>query len=304
MSSKRTFYSHGKLLLTAEYVILDGAKALALPTKFGQEMEISPISEKQIQWMALDENSKPWFEGVFSVSPRIEAQQNNPISNNLVEILSEANNLNPKILQENKGFKITTRLEFPTNWGLGTSSTLLNNIAAWFEIDAFKLSEKTLGGSGYDIACAQRNAPLLYQLEKEKPKIQEVNFNPPFREKLFFVHLNEKQNSREAIQHYHHQERKELKKAVKEISGITDLILNCNQLDDFEKLISEHERIIASLLNMKPIKTRLFDDYPNAIKSLGGWGGDFILAIGAEKEREYFRKKGFRTILGFNEMFF
>jgi len=46
MSSKRTFYSHGKLLLTAEYVILDGAKALALPTKFGQEMEISPISEK------------------------------------------------------------------------------------------------------------------------------------------------------------------------------------------------------------------------------------------------------------------
>ena len=32
----QTFYSNGKLLITGEYVVLDGAKALALPTKFGQ----------------------------------------------------------------------------------------------------------------------------------------------------------------------------------------------------------------------------------------------------------------------------
>jgi mevalonate kinase len=28
------FYSNGKLLLTGEYLVLDGAKSLALPTKF------------------------------------------------------------------------------------------------------------------------------------------------------------------------------------------------------------------------------------------------------------------------------
>ena len=30
------FYSHGKLLLTAEYAVLEGVKALAIPTKRGQ----------------------------------------------------------------------------------------------------------------------------------------------------------------------------------------------------------------------------------------------------------------------------
>ena len=34
----QTFYSNGKLLITGEYVVLDGAKALALPTKFGQSL--------------------------------------------------------------------------------------------------------------------------------------------------------------------------------------------------------------------------------------------------------------------------
>ena len=35
---KKTFYSNGKLLITGEYVVLDGAKALALPTKYGQNL--------------------------------------------------------------------------------------------------------------------------------------------------------------------------------------------------------------------------------------------------------------------------
>lgn len=31
-----TIFSHGKLLLSSEYVILDGALALAIPTQMGQ----------------------------------------------------------------------------------------------------------------------------------------------------------------------------------------------------------------------------------------------------------------------------
>jgi hypothetical protein len=30
---KKKFYSNGKLLITGEYLVLDGAKAFALPTK-------------------------------------------------------------------------------------------------------------------------------------------------------------------------------------------------------------------------------------------------------------------------------
>ena len=34
------FYGHGKLLLTGEYFVLDGAMALALPTTVGQSMKV------------------------------------------------------------------------------------------------------------------------------------------------------------------------------------------------------------------------------------------------------------------------
>ena len=47
---KKKYYSNGKLLITGEYVVLDGAKALALPTKFGQYLIIEPGKNQQINW--------------------------------------------------------------------------------------------------------------------------------------------------------------------------------------------------------------------------------------------------------------
>ena len=44
----QTFYSNGKLLITGEYVVLDGAKALALPTKFGQSLVVKQGPKNQI----------------------------------------------------------------------------------------------------------------------------------------------------------------------------------------------------------------------------------------------------------------
>jgi hypothetical protein len=52
---------------------------------------------------------------------------------------------------------------------LGTSSTLINNIAQWFGIDAYELLWKSFGGSGYDIASAQHNKPIVYQLQRANP---------------------------------------------------------------------------------------------------------------------------------------
>ena len=39
-----TIFSPGKLLLTSEYVVLDGALALAVPTKWGQEFFFDEIN--------------------------------------------------------------------------------------------------------------------------------------------------------------------------------------------------------------------------------------------------------------------
>ena len=72
--------------------------------------------------------------------------------------------MNPSVFSNSASFSITTQLSFPRNWGLGSSSTLINNIAQWFQIDAFELLHQSFGGSVYDIACAQNNNPITYRI--------------------------------------------------------------------------------------------------------------------------------------------
>ena len=201
MNSK-TFYSHGKLLISAEYVVLDGAVALAIPTQFGQSLLIEPIVGSKLIWQSFDEKGLLWFENEFSVLDIDSAntKDTDEISSRLLQILKFAKQLNPSFLSSNQGYKITTHLDFKRDWGLGTSSTLINNIAQWSETDTYKLLHMTFGGSGYDIACAQRNKPITYQLNVGTPLVKEVNFFPAFKDHLYFVYLNKKQNSREGIQ--------------------------------------------------------------------------------------------------------
>ena len=61
------FYSHGKLLLTAEYVVLDGAKALALPTKYGQSLTVKTIEPLKLIWKSIDYKGVVWFEDIFDI---------------------------------------------------------------------------------------------------------------------------------------------------------------------------------------------------------------------------------------------
>ena len=63
---KKTFYSNGKLLITAEYVVLDGAKAFALPTKFGQYLHVDPGENSEIKWTSYDKDGSIWFEETLS----------------------------------------------------------------------------------------------------------------------------------------------------------------------------------------------------------------------------------------------
>lgn len=197
---------------------------------------------------------------------------------------------------------MTTQLEFHKDFGLGSSSTLIANIAQWANIDPYTLLWEGFSGSGYDIACANNNSPLLYQLKNKKPIIEQVAIDYPFKDQLFFVYLNKKQNSREGISLYR-------KKGVipsaliQQISEISVSVAKASSLITFENLLNEHENIIASLLNIPTVKTHLFTDYDGCIKSLGAWGGDFILATGTpEYVTAYFTKKGFNTIIPFSNM--
>ena len=301
--NKETYYSNGKLLITGEYVVLDGALSLALPTKFGQSLIAEPIEEQILRWESYDEQHNIWFETTFLLEDGNILQKSfpNDISKRLLNILVTAKQLNSNFLNSNSGFKVSSYLDFKNQWGLGTSSTLINNIANWAEIDAYKLLEQTFGGSGYDIACAQNNHPITYQLLQGKPSVNSVEFNPEFKDHLFFVYLNKKQNSREGISQYRSQKKVDLN-TIEEISTITSEIISCNTLADFNKLIMAHETIISKVIKQKPIKECLFNDFNGSIKSLGAWGGDFILAASRQNPKPYFKNKGFETIISFEDM--
>ena len=297
------FYSNGKLLLIGEYLVLDGALSLAVPTVFGQSLNVETIEEKKLIWNSIDNIGEVWFDDEFNIQNEIShlTRNDNVISKILLQILNTAKNLNPDFLNLRFGFKVTTNLDFPQVWGLGSSSTLINNIANWANVDAYKLLELTFGGSGYDIACAKHNTPIMYQLENNIRFINKVDFNPNFKDNLYFVHLNKKQNSRNGIAQYN-ANKNNSSLAISEISEITSKIINCNSLETFETLISFHEQIISKIIKQKPIKELLFNDYKGAIKSLGAWGGDFILVTGNEDSISYFKKKGYNTIIPYSKM--
>lgn len=302
------FKSNGKLLITGEYAVLDGAKSLAVPTTKGQSLEVSENEPNLISWKSMDEYGNPWFESNFKIeNGKFQYLTNNQdpeskeISKRLQQLLQSAYRSNTEAFS-NKGFSITTRQNFNRKWGLGTSSTLVNNLAQWLNIDPYKLLKESFGGSGYDIAAAGSDLPLTYQITNNGPAAFTADFDPPFKDELFFVYLNRKQNSREAIAHYKNQPQEDIQGLTEKISGITEQIIRSKNLEEFSMLLKAHETLISKAINLPRIQTSLFPDYPKLIKSLGGWGGDFILATGRDKEKEYFRQNGYSTIFDYSEL--
>ena len=283
-------------------MVLDEANALAFPTKFGQSMSVTKINEPKIVWKSFNCNDELWMHYEFSINDiEIPQKKIGDEKDRLISILREVKKLNPKFLNETNGYRIITKLDFARNWGLGSSSTLISNISKWANVDPFKLLEATFGGSGYDIAAAQRNVPILYAKTPNEYHITELSINWGFTNQIFFVHLNKKQNSRDGIFNYQKLNNKN-QEVIRRINELTTNICQCQSLSEFESVINEHEQLISKIIQQKTVKELLFNDYNGSIKSLGAWGGDFILATGSQKNWNYFREKGFKTILSFKEM--
>ena len=301
---KKKFYSNGKLLITGEYLVLDGAKAFALPTKFGQNLIVEKGSNKEFYWKSYDSDSSIWFEDtiLFSEITAAEKTEEDSIRATLIKILQEAYLLNSHYINESNGFKITTQLNFPRNWGLGTSSTLINNIAQWLEIDAFSLLNNSFGGSGYDIACAQNNNPIVYILDRGKPIVEKVVFDPVFTSNIYFVYLNRKQSSKTAIAAYHRNKKNNLAETIAKIDCITQEILIASNVQSFAKAITKHELAISAIIETPTVKDTLFPDFTGVIKSLGACGGDFVMVISEDNPAEYFAAKGYETIVTYEDM--
>lgn len=298
--------ANGKLLLSGEYFVLDGALALAVPVKFGQTLKVQANPKTpQLAWESRDWDGSVWFEAWYEL-PYLSVIETNDRSaaEMLASIIRECQRQNPDFIAGTAGLTVRTTCDFPRIWGLGTSSTIIATIAKWAQVDAYPVLFNTLGGSGYDIACAYAGSSLLYQLKNGLPNVRVVSFDPSFSAQLYFVYLEKKQNSREGIVRYRELAR-EMSSHIPEISSLTERMLVAETLSDFEAAMHSHEKLVASALNFVPVKERLFSDYWGEIKSLGAWGGDFVLVTStrpAEETKQYFSQRGYKTVLQWTEM--
>ncbi|MGL4384233.1 MAG: GYDIA family GHMP kinase [Flavobacterium sp.] len=301
---RQTFYSNGKLLLTGEYLVLDGAKALALPTKMGQNLQVVTHDKPTISWKSFDADGTIWFEDELELDAIINYKEaaESSVKNTLLTILHHAHLLQPSFFQETVGYQIETALTFPKKWGLGTSSTLINNLAQWLKIDAFELLNNSFGGSGYDIACAQNDTPIFYQLENQKPNVTPLDFQPEFVTNLYFVYLNQKQSSKNAIAAYYNKKHEKLKQNIANINKLSDAVATAKNIKSFANALQLHENELSAILELLTVQEALFSDFDGVVKSLGAWGGDFILAIALEDPTAYFSSKGYSTVIPYKEM--
>mgnify|MGYP000504168076 CR=1 FL=1 len=150
LDSIAQYKANGKLLLSGEYFVLDGALALAVPTKQGQSMIVESTVgfEDLLEWESFDNEGESWFKGTFEKNSGLYIKgTDRPTGLRLQQIFQAGQTLNLQFLREIEPFKVSTHLDFPKNWGLGTSSTLINNLAQWANVDPYQLLKLTFGGS-------------------------------------------------------------------------------------------------------------------------------------------------------------
>ncbi len=305
------FRSNGKLMISGEYLVLKGASALAMPVRHGQSLHVATrrSDDLLVSWTTYVKNkeylhahlSGQTLETDNSALPESKLHSIRFIQ----KVLRTAKEINPAFPGNKQQVLVESHIDFDLDWGLGSSSSLISNIAWWADTDPYQLFFKVANGSGYDIACARSNKPVIYRYngKDHPPLVRESSFNPPFAEHLFFVYSGQKQDSEKSIRNFN----PDLipLKTVDDITEVTDQMAKTGELEVFMQLMCKHEMIVGTCLGKEPIQERFFPDFPGAIKSLGAWGGDFLLAaapVHPSEIKKYFINKGLQTIIPFHDM--
>jgi mevalonate kinase len=290
-----TYHANGKLLLTGEYLVLHGAKAIALPLNVGQQMAVSIDSEcDSIFWQAFYQN-QVWFScELDSVDLSVLNATDTEKAATLVRILQAIKSLKPDFSLE-PGTSFKTTIEANPEWGLGSSSTLLSLLSQFSGVDPFLLNEMAFQGSGFDIACATADGPILYQ--RGLPA-EPVSLGYPFSDQLFLVYSGKKKGTAREVRSFL-KERPVSEQQIADMTALSEEFAVCINQQDFNRLIEIHESMIGKIIGQTPVKKQFFPDFEGAIKSLGAWGGDFWLvstAMTFQQISKYFENKGFTTV--------
>jgi len=299
-------YYNAKLLLTGEYLVLNGATSLAVPLKFGQRLQVLENESGAISWTSIASDGSVWFSGKYAINDfSIIESSNASIAVHPQKLMLAAKKLNFSFCSNSNGCSVISSLNYPLLWGLGSSSTLIAAVAGWAGVDPFALHFIVSKGSGYDIACAINNSPLLYSLSNNKPLIEPVRFLPLFHEKIFFVYQGNKKDSAEGINQFRSKNAVPDKVTIEKASSLTAQMLEASSLSDLESCMVEHEKLISSLIGLPTLKQTIFSDLPGEVKSLGAWGGDFCMLTWNSDPKSlssYLKSKGLETWFNFNDI--
>lgn len=297
----KTFFANGKLLLSGEYVVLHGAKAIALPLNKGQQLTVyEGLDTRLLTWKALY-NEKVWFECVldpidFRVISTTDAQK----ASTLNRIFQTIGQLNPAF-QPQPGTGFITRMEADPQWGFGSSSTLISLLAQWAGVDPYQLNERIFNGSGFDIACATADGPILYQ---KNQRVEPIRLDYPFAGQLWLVYSGNKKSTLPEVQAFLKKE-KIPPDSIDQLSTLSEAFARCRDQQTFHRLIRQHETMVSELIGQIPVQESLFYDFQGAVKSLGAWGGDYYLVSSGIPEielKKYFENKGLNVIFRWNEL--
>ena len=300
----KKFYSHGKLLISGEYLVLKGATALTAPLNFGQSLEIFPSENKNFIWESYVYD-KLWFEAeIDPENYKILKTNDHIVAQRLINILKQVDKLNIDFCKNYKNTKVISSADFDIRWGLGSSSSLISNISYWVNIDPFVLNRSVSKGSGYDVICTRQDGPVFFNKTRQSYFVERVDFKPEYSGQIFFVYIGNKQDSAKSVDQFYSR-KKRFTNEIQLISDLSKHIAYSTNITDFKYFIKEHEYIISSVLKKKMLKEERFRDFQGEIKSLGAWGGDFAMVTWEGTKREltkYFEKKYITVIFQFNEL--
>lgn len=282
----RSYFAPGKIMLTGEYLVMNGFDSFAFPTKMGQWLDVYEFDTPDelsdfIVFQAKDFQDNVWFETKLLLpdfQPIEIHHVENILVNRLCGIFKLAEN---DFWTSGRSFRLETRLEFNRVWGLGSSSTLVKLMSDFLNVDPFKIQFEIFGGSGYDVAIAKLQKPLLYWLTSDEMNWNYWKLNAELTEKWFVVFYGKKMDSRSSLANVQDELNQiaeddfytaQFDKILNNTKVATDLISLESSLEMYQMLLSQSLMLPTpyELLGIKPTNKGL-------CKWLGAWGGDMIL---------------------------
>lgn len=269
-------------------------------------MKVQELSGSEVIWNSYDHLGKKWYEAEIDLMGLdVVESSDEQIGKYLRKLFKACCQNNSEFLSHWKKYKIDHYLEFPREWGLGSSSTLIYNMANWADVNPYHLYFDVADGSAYDVACAGADGPILYTLGDGSLNVEEVEINYGFKDNIYFLPMGNKVSSQDAVKEA--KKKNPDKKIIDKISQLSEKALDIKTLSAFNSWIVEHENLLAQYLGNKRMKELHFADYWGEVKSLGAWGGDMLLITSDKSKQEtelYFQSKNYPTLISYKDLIY